>query len=271
MTEKVDIFMPLYVGDYLADTTDLTTEEHGAYFLLLLNLWKRGGRLACDPARLARIAGLALERWEATWLVLGRFFDLDDGHIAQRRLSRELETALGRKRRASHNGRKGNETRWGKRNQQLGSPPDAAATNTAIATASPKHRSSPSPSPSQRFLTGVADTARPSARVVKAKKDPRVGQVFGWFREAWQKQYGGGWAAEPGVASNVGSLLTGLDELPNSEQEFARLPQAIGRFLKDDRKHLVEAKHPLRLFCQDANKYRHESTASTASTYARLG
>jgi hypothetical protein len=52
----------LYVGDYFADTLDLSAHEHFALRLLLLDTWMRG---PVGNVRLARVAGLTKEEWQA--------------------------------------------------------------------------------------------------------------------------------------------------------------------------------------------------------------
>jgi uncharacterized protein YdaU (DUF1376 family) len=55
-------WMPLYVGDYLRDTRDLNTLQHGAYLLLIMHYWQHDA-LPTDDARLAAITGLSVAQW----------------------------------------------------------------------------------------------------------------------------------------------------------------------------------------------------------------
>lgn len=131
MDEKVDIFMPLYIGDYAADTTDLTTEEHGAYLLILMAMWR-----AREPLPLHRLrptAKVSATRWPAVWEVIGRFFTIAGDLVTQQRLFRTLGQSLEKKRRASDRGASGARGRWNK------DKPDGAQ---AMAQASSEHASS---------------------------------------------------------------------------------------------------------------------------------
>jgi len=56
--------MPMYWDAYLADTTHLTTEEHGAYMLLLAAMWRRNGTVPDDDKDNARILGLSVAKWK---------------------------------------------------------------------------------------------------------------------------------------------------------------------------------------------------------------
>jgi uncharacterized protein YdaU (DUF1376 family) len=89
-TGKTDIWMPVFIGDYLADTMHLSTEQHGAYLLLLFHLWRRGS-LHDDDGTLAQITGLSSTAWSRARPVLAEFFQIQDGLWGHRRV--ELERA----------------------------------------------------------------------------------------------------------------------------------------------------------------------------------
>ncbi len=58
---------PFSIGDYLQDTQQLNTEEHGAYLLILMAMWSSGKCcLPSDDATLARVAKLSRRKWSQT-------------------------------------------------------------------------------------------------------------------------------------------------------------------------------------------------------------
>ena len=95
--------MPLYVGDYLADTTHLNAAQHGAYLLLILHYWRKG-RLPDDDAQLAQISAMSLDEWRKHRPVIRAFFD--DGW-KHGRIERELAVSAEKYERRANAGRKG--------------------------------------------------------------------------------------------------------------------------------------------------------------------
>lgn len=79
--------MPLFPDAYLADTTHLFTEEHGAYFLLLMAMWRRSGSVPNDDKDLARIVGLTVSKWLKIKARLMPFLTIEnDGELGSRHL-----------------------------------------------------------------------------------------------------------------------------------------------------------------------------------------
>lgn len=107
-------WMPFYPADYLADTRRLTTEQHGAYLLLLMDSWSSGA-LPDDDAVLARVAGLDAESWARTRPVLAGYFEIADGKWVHARIEREREHAQAYAQASSGRGKKAAAARWSKK------------------------------------------------------------------------------------------------------------------------------------------------------------
>lgn len=100
-------FMQLYVGDYIRDTMDLSTEEHGAYLLLLMTMWSHGAKLPNDQNKLARIARLSPAKFKRVWAAIERFFTVEGDCITQGRLTKEHEKAKEKGQKRAEAGAKG--------------------------------------------------------------------------------------------------------------------------------------------------------------------
>ena len=96
--KQYEKWMPLYIADYLADTSRLTLEQHGAYLLLIMDYW-RNGAPPDDPVILARIVGASPEQWRAIAPVLHSLFhdEIRGGSKvwAHKRIDEELGRAKG--------------------------------------------------------------------------------------------------------------------------------------------------------------------------------
>jgi uncharacterized protein YdaU (DUF1376 family) len=81
----------MYWDAYLADTTHLTTEEHGAYLLLLAAMWRRNGSVPDDDKDNARILGLTVAKWRKVKARLAEFLIVSGGMITQKKLQETWE------------------------------------------------------------------------------------------------------------------------------------------------------------------------------------
>lgn len=96
--------MPLFPDSYLADTTHLSTEEHGAYLLLLMAMWRRNGTVPNDDKDLARIVGLTQRKWLQIKVRLMPFLSIENGTLSQKRLQKEWEYVQEKRNKNAQNG-----------------------------------------------------------------------------------------------------------------------------------------------------------------------
>lgn len=110
--------MPLYISDYLVNTTHLNTEQHGAYLLLIMTAWKSDGKLPCDPQELQQITRMTPQQWAKSESTLRKFFFVTNDCWINNRVREELDRSKTMVERKSAAGKKANTVRWGLRSVQ---------------------------------------------------------------------------------------------------------------------------------------------------------
>lgn len=119
---------PYNPKDFMVGTVAFTTEEVGAYQLLLNAQWDMGGRLPADEGKLAKIARLSTRRFRRLWesSLADKFKRDDDGYYNQR-LERERRKAIAKAEARSNAARTAAEARWSG-NDDASRMPDASET-----------------------------------------------------------------------------------------------------------------------------------------------
>lgn len=158
---KADVWMPVYVGDYLADTARLTTEQHGAYYLMMLDYW-RNGAPPDDDAILQNIARLSKFLWKKHRPVLEKFFTVESGLWRHKRIEAELLKAKSNKAQAVEKATKAAEARWSKG--------DASSNAQAMLDSCP----SPSPSTTTSKVKVKTTVEQPTAATDESPAAPQA-------------------------------------------------------------------------------------------------
>ena len=147
---RPDTWMPLYIGDYLQDTTRLSTEQHGAYLLLIMDYWTNGP-LPDDDAALAQVTRLQPAAWKKLRPAIARLFQIADGEWRHKRIDEELDKASQFIAKQKANGSKGGRPKKNPSNN----PDESQKKPMGFDRDNPNHNpdESPSPSPSPSQLT----------------------------------------------------------------------------------------------------------------------
>ena len=215
-------YLPLFIGDYLADTPPVsrpTWEHHGIYLLLLMLAWRvPQGRLPDDESWLALHMGCDEQQVrDHVTPVLEIYFKSDGSWWRQKRLSREFKHAATR----SQKGRSAAKSRWDNKNSTC------ERTEQAHAKPSDTHKPNDDPgkAPNPTQPNPLTESDSDGTDSVTAR-DPPVDPMFDAF-----------WSAYPrhaAIARAIAAWKTATQDLPDGETEQTII-DAAARFAATQR------------------------------------
>lgn len=180
---------------YVSNTMHLTTEEHGAYLLLMLTYYGTGKPLPGYERALASIAKVSLDRWAILSVALRPFFVEDTtehGSIwRHERIEAELLAASSKHAAAVAKSKAANEARYGKKAARdapsipQGAPKPTRSKKSAPSNPAPSHEHAPSkPEPSsndphlqeptlsnERVVAGAKNDDNPAKAIEESKEE----------------------------------------------------------------------------------------------------
>jgi uncharacterized protein YdaU (DUF1376 family) len=152
MANKTDIYCRFYFGDYLKDTMGLTTQEHGAYLLLLLAYYSQQKPLPADDSTLASITRSSAHQWAKLRPRMAQFFSINSETWCHKRCELEMAIASGDKSRRVLGANLTNAQKARKSKPQAGSFTDAERH-------AERHAQRPAQRDAERVAEGVAQAS----------------------------------------------------------------------------------------------------------------
>ena len=176
MSKKTDIWMPLYIGDYLADTSHLDAQRHGCYLLWMMHYWRKGP-LMNDIADLVSIGKLRGSNAPSiAQALLDEFFSLNgDGHWHQKRQDLEKLKWQDKQLKAQEKAKKAAGARWGDdASSNASSIPPSNAQSNAYAMLEPMLNECPAPLPLPVPLPNTEEQQPSRAKARGVKETPKT-------------------------------------------------------------------------------------------------
>jgi len=184
---RPDTWMPLYIGDYLADTMHLSHAQHGIYMLLIMAYWRNSGPLPADNSQLAAIAKCSPSEWRKHLPVIGKFFHISRNYWEHKRIDAELASAAKNTQERSKAGSEGARKRWQPDGKDIATPLANSMTDP-IANASQNDAPSPSPSPSLKLASKLISDSLPSEwGEIAAAERTKAGLPEVDLRHEWER------------------------------------------------------------------------------------
>jgi uncharacterized protein YdaU (DUF1376 family) len=218
--------MLLWTDAYMADTSHLTTTEHGAYLLILMAMWRAGGTLPNDEIRIARVARLSLDKWRKIAPSIMEFMSDDGKAITQKRLKLEFEIASSKAQKLADAGRAGGRAKALKKLKPTPSDANSDANGTPQAIGCQK--------PSESLPNQIPDTnnqLRESSLSETASPPQTTSKPSDEFLSFWK-------------AYPTTPIMSRKEALA-----------AWGKLSPEDRKSATEAVEPYRAYCRTNPTY----------------